>query len=63
MALFDEEPPKRKTELLIGEDLARLSIDELQARIATLEAEIVRVKETLGQKRASHGAAESFFRR
>jgi uncharacterized small protein (DUF1192 family) len=63
MALFDEEPPKRKTELVIGEDLGRLSIDELQERIATLKAEIARVEEARVHKRASQGAAEAFFKR
>ena len=63
MALFDEELPKRKTELVIGEDLSRLSIAELQERIATLKTEIARVEETLGHKHASQGAAEAFFKR
>jgi uncharacterized small protein (DUF1192 family) len=63
MALFDEELPKRKTELVIGEDLSRLSIEELQERIATLKAEIARVEEALGLKRASQGAAEAIFKR
>jgi uncharacterized small protein (DUF1192 family) len=63
MALFDEEPPKRKAELVIGEDLGRLSIAELEERIVALEAEIARVEEALGHKRASHGVAETFFKR
>lgn len=63
MALFDEEPPKRKAELVIGEELGRLSIDELQERIGVLEAEIGRVEEALRHKRASQGAAEAFFKR
>jgi uncharacterized small protein (DUF1192 family) len=63
MALFDEEPPKRKADLVIGEELGRLSIGELQERIAVLKAEIARVEETLGHKRASQGAAEAFFKR
>jgi uncharacterized small protein (DUF1192 family) len=63
MALFDEELPKRKTELVIGEDLSRLSIEELQERIAALKGEIARVEETLGHKRASQGVAEAFFKR
>jgi uncharacterized small protein (DUF1192 family) len=63
MALFDEEPPKRKTELVIGEDLGRLSIEELRERIATLQAEIARIEGTLDHKRASQGAAEAVFKR
>jgi uncharacterized small protein (DUF1192 family) len=63
MALFDEELPKRKTELTVGEDLSRLSIDELQERIALLKTEIARVEEAVTAKRASLGVADSFFRR
>jgi uncharacterized small protein (DUF1192 family) len=63
MALFDEELPKRKAGITIGEDLGRLSIDELRDRIATLQAEIGRVDEALRQKQSSQGAAEAFFKR
>ena len=63
MALFDEELPKRKTELTVGEDLSKLSIAELEDRIALLKAEIVRVEEAVAAKRASLGVADSFFKR
>jgi len=63
MALFDEEPPKRKAELIVGEDLAKLSIDELSERIEILKAEIARLEETIATKRESLGVADSFFKR
>jgi uncharacterized small protein (DUF1192 family) len=63
MALFDEELPKRKAGVTVGEDISRLSIDELRERIATFQAEIGRVEEALRQKQASQGAAETFFKR
>jgi uncharacterized small protein (DUF1192 family) len=63
MALFDEELPKRKAELTVGEDLSKLSIAELEDRIARLKAEIVRVEEAVAAKRASLGVADSFFKR
>ena len=63
MALFDEELPKRKAELTVGEDLSKLSIAELEDRIALLKAEIVRVEEAVAAKRASLGVADSFFKR
>jgi uncharacterized small protein (DUF1192 family) len=63
MALFDEEPPKRKADLVIGEDLASLSIDELGERIDILKAEIARIEEALAAKRESLGVADSFFKR
>jgi len=63
MALFDEEPPRKKAGIAIGEDLASHSIDELEERIAALKAEILRVEETIAAKRASAGIADSFFKR
>jgi uncharacterized small protein (DUF1192 family) len=63
MALFDEELPQRKAELTVGEDLSRLSIDDLQERIDLLKAEILRVEEAVTAKRASLGVADSFFKR
>ena len=63
MALFEEEPPKKKTGVVVGEDLATLSIDELEGRIAILKAEIDRIEETIVAKRKSMGVADSFFKR
>ncbi len=63
MALFDEELPKRKAVLTVGEDLSRLSIDELRERIVLLRAEIARVEEAIAAKQASLGVADSFFKR
>jgi uncharacterized small protein (DUF1192 family) len=63
MALFDEDPPKRKAELVVGGDLARLSIDELGERIEILRAEILRLEEAITAKRKSLGVADSFFKR
>jgi uncharacterized small protein (DUF1192 family) len=49
--------------LLAREDLDRLSVDELIARVAALEAEIARVR--VRQARNSHdrSAADALFRR
>ena len=63
MTLFDEEPPKRKSALVVGEELATFSIDELEERIAILGAEITRINEAIATKRASLGVADSFFKR
>ena len=59
---FGEEPRRPKDEIVIGQDLATHSVDELTVRIATLEAEIARTKEALAQKEASRNAASSFFK-
>jgi uncharacterized small protein (DUF1192 family) len=64
MALFEEELPKKKRAAHeIGEDLAKLSLEELAERIALLRAEIDRLQAAIAEKRASVQAAESFFKR
>jgi uncharacterized small protein (DUF1192 family) len=62
MALFDEEPkPRRSHE--IGQDLATLSVAELQARIGMLRDEISRIEAELTSKGQTKTAAEALFRR
>ena len=64
MALVDDDvPPKKKLAHEIGQDLALLSVEELEERVALLKAEIVRLKEAAGRKRASLAAAATFFKR
>ena len=55
------KPPKR--EIVIGEDLATLSVAELETRIATLEAEIERLRGEIKAKRAHTSAADALFRK
>lgn len=45
----------------VGEDLYGLSLHELEARIATFESEIIRVKRELEKKRIERSAADSLF--
>ena len=63
MAIFDEEPPKKKLAHEIGEELSKLSLDELDARVLLLKAEIARIEEASARKRASAEVAASFFKR
>lgn len=63
MVSFDEEAPKRKSYLVVGEELTTLSIDELEERIAILQAEIARIEAAITAKRESLGVADSFFKR
>lgn len=63
MAIFDEEAPKKKKAHEIGEDLAKLSLDELAERIDLLKAEIVRIEGAIKTKQASADAAASFFKK
>jgi uncharacterized small protein (DUF1192 family) len=59
---LDEErqPPKR--DIVIGEDLAMLSVEELKRRIDVLAAEIERLKSAIAEKQKSRDAANSVFK-
>ncbi|TVR07798.1 MAG: DUF1192 domain-containing protein [Salinarimonadaceae bacterium] len=58
-----EETP-RKPDLLheVGRDLATLSVDEINERIAVLLGEIERLREARTKKEASKSAADAFFK-
>lgn len=59
----DDDKPKKKISHEIGQDLALLSVSELEARIALLREEIGRLELAIGAKRASLDAANTFFKR
>ena len=63
MAIFDDEAPKKKAVHEIGEDLSKLSLDELADRVESLKAEIARIESAVAAKRASAEVADSFFKR
>ena len=48
--------------ITVGEDLATQSVDDLEQRIAVLEAEIARTRTELTTKRARKSAADALFR-
>jgi len=50
------KPAKKK-------DLTPLSLAELEAYIADMESEILRVRAEIAAKRKQHGGAESLFKR
>jgi uncharacterized small protein (DUF1192 family) len=56
-------PPKKAKSYELGQDLSKLSVDELQALIDQLKAEIARVEQTHRAKQSSKIAAESVFKR
>ena len=61
----DENLPRRKDDLLdalVKQDLDPLSVDELHARVAALQAEIVRTQARLDRTTADRSAAEALFR-
>jgi uncharacterized small protein (DUF1192 family) len=64
MAAIDEDDrPKKKIAHEIGQDLALLSVEELNDRIALLNDEVARLRAALEKKRASRSAADQFFKR
>lgn len=63
MESFDEEAPKPTPAPVIGEELATLSISELEERVELLRAEINRIEEAISAKRTSLDVADSFFKR
>jgi uncharacterized small protein (DUF1192 family) len=63
MPLFDEESVRKKpAPHVIGEELAALSIAELEERIGLLREEIVRLEASIAEKKRSAQTASSFFK-
>jgi uncharacterized small protein (DUF1192 family) len=63
MALFEEEPRRKKLVHEIGQDLSALSVGELGERIALLQDEIARLEAERTAKGATRSAADALFRR
>lgn len=61
MAMDDDELPQRP----VGKpaDLSTWSVEELEAYIARLEAEIERARQAIEAKQSVRGAAEAFFKK
>ncbi len=59
--MFEEEEPRPKGEIVMGEDLYDFSLEDLRERIAKLQAEIARVEQALGEKRSGLDAAAAIF--
>jgi uncharacterized small protein (DUF1192 family) len=62
-AIDDEDRPKKKLVHEIGQDLALLSVAELNDRIALLREEIARLEASAASKRASLDVAAQFFKK
>lgn len=60
---FADEKQRPRTSHEIGQDLSLLSVDELDERIAALQAEIARLEAARHAKEASRRAADAFFKR
>jgi len=59
----DEDRPKKKIVHEIGQDLALLSVKELQERIALLKEEIARLEASIASKQTSRNVADTFFKK
>jgi uncharacterized small protein (DUF1192 family) len=62
-AIDEDDRPKKKIMHEIGQDLALLSVKELQERIALLKEEIARLEANIAGKQASRSAADQFFKK
>ncbi len=62
MPIEDDDRPRKKITHEIGQDLSLLSVEELTERVTLLKTEITRLEEAATKKRASHDAANSFFK-
>lgn len=60
--LDDDDRPRPKVAHDIGQDLALLSVQELEARIALLRGEIERLEADIARKRSTRAAADQFFK-
>jgi len=62
-AIDEDDRPKKKIVHEIGQDLALLSIKELEERIALLKEEIGRLQATIASKQGSRNVADQFFKK
>lgn len=59
----DQDADKPAAPFVLGQDLALLSVAELERTIALLRDEISRLEADIAQKMASRDAADAFFKR
>ena len=62
-AMDDDDRPKKKIVHEIGQELAFLSVKELQERIALMKEEIARLEASIASKQASRNVADQFFKK
>jgi len=61
--MFDDLEPEKPAGMMLGEDLSRLSCEDLEERLEALDREKERVSRELESKRAGKDAANSIFAR
>jgi uncharacterized small protein (DUF1192 family) len=62
-AIDDDDRPKKKIVHEIGQELALISVKELQERITLLKEEIARIEADIAKKQASRNVADQFFKK
>ena len=62
-AINDEDRPKKKIVHEIGQELALLSVKEIDERVALLKEEIARLEAAKAGKQASRNVADTFFKK
>ena len=62
-AIEEDDRSKKKLVHEIGQDLALLSVEELDDRISLLNDEVARLRAAVAKKRASRSAADLFFKK
>ena len=60
---WDDARPKPKKQIVVGEVLHDLSVNELKERIDALRQEIARVEAELSGKQSQSEAADKLFKR
>ena len=63
MANEPDEPRRKKSEIVLGEDVYYLSVPDLEERIAALDAEILRCREAIKARNATKSAASELFKK
>ena len=59
----DDDRPKKKIVHEIGQELALLSVRELEERIVLLNEEIGRLQAAIASKQGSRSVADQFFKK
>lgn len=62
-AIEDDDRPKKKIVHEIGQELALLSVSELNERIAVLKEEIARLEASIASKQVVKSSADQFFKK
>ena len=59
---WDDIEPKKKVEIIVGDDLSQLSIEELRDRVEALKNETTRINEEIQSKQSGKSAADDIFK-